>query len=239
MENMPYDILINGIPQELRVEEVLPGASWTSARLSNGSVGIAAHFAGNAGNLAASMTGMSVRDAAGSVNDCDCEAAGMGLAVINAFYNSVSRLSELDCGVSYETFCTDGLDLIGKTVGVIGRMRRTAEHLFGAKQVYIFELEPREGESPASDEAILLPECDIVIATGTSLMNHTLPEILEYSKSALVIFLGPSVAMCPDLRSCGIERLSGLVISEKDAFWSWNQVSRGSPMSFGKSFLIR
>ena len=239
MENSLFDILISGIPQELRVEEVLPGASWTSARLSSGCVGIAAHFAGTAGNLAASMAGMSAREAAGSVNDSDCEAAGMGLAVINAFYNSVSRLSELDCGVSYETFCTDGLDLIGKTVGVIGRMRRTAEHLFGAKQVYIFELEPRDGERPASDEALLLPGCDIVIATGTALMNHTLPDILKYSVNAHIIMLGPSVPMCPALRSCGIERLSGLVISEKDAFWSWNQVSRGSPMSFGKSFLIR
>jgi uncharacterized protein (DUF4213/DUF364 family) len=107
------------------------------------------------------------------------------------------------------------MDLRGLTVGMIGRMRRTAEGLKAAKKVYIFELAPKEGDLPASEEDRLLPECDIVIVTGTSIINHTIEHIFELAQGARVILLGPSVPMLPALRDFGAERLSGLCVTRQ------------------------
>lgn len=161
------------------------------------------------------------------------------MAVINACCNTSERLTALSAMVSCETLCTDGMDLRGLTVGMIGRMRRTAEGLKAAKKVYIFELAPKEGDLPASEEDRLLPECDIVIVTGTSIINHTIEHILELAQGARVILLGPSVPLLPALRDFGAERLSGLCVTRQAEFLDWNRDGAGSPMAFGESFLLR
>jgi uncharacterized protein (DUF4213/DUF364 family) len=232
-----YGHLLSGLPDGLTVEAVSLGRSWTAARLSDGGVGMAAHFAGNAKGDISKLAGKPVRDAAALIMSADDEAAGAGLAVANACYNSVSRVEALNCGVSYETLCTDGMDLRGVRVGVIGRMRRTAEKLRGAEEVFVFELDARDGEIPASEEPRLLPECGVVIATGTALMNHTLPDILAWAPGAQVVLLGPSVPLCPGIP--GISRLSGFVLTDRDGFWRWNTESGGSPMAFCRPYLLK
>lgn len=169
----------------------------------------------------------------------DQEEAGAGMAVCNACYNTPERLAALNAAVSCETLCTDGLSLAGLTIGMIGRMSRTARNLSGAKKVYIFELSPKDGDLPASEEERLVPQCDILIVTGTSILNHTLPHLLELAAGARIILLGPSVPLLPELHGAGISRLSGLVITRRRDFFSWNRDSVGSPMPYGESFLLK
>ena len=59
-----YGHLLSGLPDGLTVEAVSLGRSWTAARLSDGSVGMAAHFAGNAKSDISKLAGKPVRDAA-------------------------------------------------------------------------------------------------------------------------------------------------------------------------------
>ena len=102
------------------------------------------------------------------------------MAVINACCNTPERLSALSAMVSCETLCTDGMDLRGLTVGMIGRMRRTAEGLKAAKKVYIFELSPKEGDLPASEEDRLL-----LATIADQIANRETP-------ARLVLIAGPS-----------------------------------------------
>jgi uncharacterized protein (DUF4213/DUF364 family) len=231
-----YEALICGLPEDLFVSRVCGGVSWIAA-LSGNTAGIAARFDGECDFGA--FSAMPIRDAARAVLSDDQEAAGAGLAVINSYYNSAARLSELGARVSCETLCTDGMDTAGLTVGMVGRMRRTASALDGAKKVYIFELDPRDGDLPASEEERLIPECDLVIITGTAVFNHTLPHLLELSRGAGVILLGPSVPLCPALFDFGVNRLSGFSVTDAEGFMNWNANKGGSPMGFGDSFLLK
>lgn len=231
-----YEALINGLPEDATVQEVFGGPAWTAARLSGGGVGMAAHFAG-ACDFAA-FSGIKLRNAAKFVLSTDQETAGAGMAVINAYYNSPARLNALGAQASGEKICTDGLDLSGKTVGMIGHMRRTAAALSAAERLWIFELDPQEGDLPASEEDKRIPECDIVVITGTALINHTLPGLLSLAENADVILLGPTVPLCPELLNFGIRRLAGLVLARPDDFFHRNRDTGGSPMSFGESFLL-
>lgn len=43
----------------------------------------------------------------------------LGIAAINSFYNTPERMAELGCAEPYDNYCTRGLDLAGRTVGLI------------------------------------------------------------------------------------------------------------------------
>lgn len=237
MKNSIYEELIDGLPEDLYVDEVCCGVSWISARLSSGGVGTAAGFDGKCD--CASFSGEEIRKAALAVYSDDQRTAAAGMSVINAYYNSPSRLSALGAAVSCETFCTDGLALEGKTVGMIGHMSRTAAAVkSAAERLWIFELNPRDGDLDASEEEALLPKCDLVIVTASALINHTLPRILELSSQADVILLGPTAPMCPLLLNFGISRINGMVVTKPDEFIAWNRQNGGSPMTFCTSYII-
>ena len=231
-----YETLISGLPEELTVREVFGGKAWISARLSDGGVGMAAHFRG-ACDFAA-FSGMKLREAARQIFSDDQETASAGMAVINACYNSPARRDALGETISRKAFCTDGFKLAGRTIGMIGHMSRTAEALRAAERLWIFEFDPKEGDLPAGEEDRLLPERDIVVITGTALINHTLPHLLGLTEKADVILLGPTVPLCPALLNFGIRRLSGLVLTRPDDFLRWNRNTGGSPMPFCESFLL-
>ena len=69
-------------------------------------------------------------------------------------------------------------------------------------------------------------------------MNKTMPRLLELSRNAKTIVIGPTVPMCPELKSLGIDRLSGMVVTDKAGIIDWMQKVRGNPYPFGKSFTI-
>ena len=236
MSTKIYDILIDGLPQDLTVSRVQQGRSWSLAALSNGGAGICARMGDASAELLA--PGTPLKEFAKGIYSKDLGEAALALAAMNAFYNTPQRVRELSAFCSMDVFCAQGIPLSGKTVGVIGHMKRTAENLSNADRVFIFELDPRPGDLPASREEELLPRCDLVIVTATALINHTLPQIIEWSKNGRVILLGPSAPMCPGLFRAGISRISGCILKNPDGFYDWNQENRGSPMGFCENYLL-
>ena len=107
-----------------------------------------------------------------------------------------------------------------RTVGMVGMMlghsNMTAEDFLCAKHLYIMDREEKTGAMPDSASEYYLPQCDLVIITGSAAINKTMPHLLELSRNAEVILTGPSVSCCPALRDLGIHRLSGRVITEKE-----------------------
>ena len=143
------------------------------------------------------------------------------------------------------TACTEcrcaerGIDFRGKTVGIVGHMHGTDEMRRDAEKIFILEREPRGGDYPDPACDYLLPQCDIVLITGSAITNKTLPHILDLCRSAYTILVGPSVPMCPELFGFGIDRLSGLVITDRYGIRERVQSGAGgSPYSHGKSFLL-
>ncbi len=107
--------------------------------------------------------------------------------------------------------------LAGKTVTVVGRFPINKEIAQAAGRAYLLEMEPQEGELPASACEEVLPVSDIVVISATALINKTLPRLLELSAKAKTFIIGPSTPMSEVLSSHGADFLGGVRVTDADA----------------------
>ena len=234
-----YDILIDGISPKLYVSRIVHGKSWIAAELSDGRYGIALHDTlQSRERMFPTLVGMPAREAAGAARSWNLLEASEGMAVINAFHNTSEHMHELGAQCGFDKSCTKGMVTEGKKIALIGHMSLQPGALDGASEVYIIERRPKPGDYPDSACEYLLPDCDIVIMTASAAINKTLPRLLELSKNAETIIIGPTTPMCPELKALGISRLSGMVIKDKTAFERWTLEKPGSPYPYGDVFMI-
>ena len=139
----------------------------------------------------------------------------------------------------FENYCTAGLDLRGQRIGVVGHLNMPKSIREEASQVWILERNPRPGDYPDSACDDLLPRCDTVIITASALVNKTLPRRLELCANAYTILTGPTCPMCPELLNMGLDRLSGLVITNRPGMKEKITVNLpGPPYPLGQPFLL-
>lgn len=233
-----YDALLHGLPEDLRVRELVHGVSWTAAVLSDGKVGVAMHTAGDTvPRMFDSLIGLPLPEAGRAVLSWNMEEASEALAAVNAWYNAP------DCPYTDpESRTLDGIDTRGRTVGMIGMMighsNMTEESFADAKRLYIMDREEKPGAMPDSAAEFYLPLCDLVIITGSAAINKSLPRLLELSRNAQVILAGPSVSCCPALLQLGIDRLHGRIITQPEAVLKAIVGRRTSVNSYSVSFLL-
>ena len=212
-----YDILQAGLLEDLYVEELVHGISWTAVVLSDGRCGVAMHTTGETvPRMFGSLIGLPLNQAGQAMLSWNMEEASEAFAAVNAFYNHDG------CGfVKTDAKTLDGVEIRGRTVGMVGMMighsNMRQEDFASAKKLYIMDREEKAGALPDSASEFYLPLCDLVIITGSAAINKTMPRLLELSRNAEVILTGPTVTCCPELRELGISRLSGRVITESDA----------------------
>lgn len=234
-----YDILINGITEPLTVKRIIRGLSWTGAELSDGRFGIAlAEKTQTRPRRFASLEGMKAREAAEAVRSWNLAEASEGMAVINAFYNTLEHMASLGAQCGYDKRCTQGMVTQGKKIALIGHLVLQPGALDGAREVVILERAPKDGDYPDSACEYILPDCDIVIMTASAAVNKTMPRLLELSKNAQSIIIGPTTPLCPELKQLGIARLSGMVVRDKAAFIDWMVENHGNPYPYGDVFMI-
>ena len=233
-----YELLLQGLPEDLRVRDLVHGVSWTAAVLSDGKVGVAMHTAGDmVPRMFDSLIGLSLPEAGKAVLSWNMEEASEALAAVNAWYNAP--------GCPYadpESKTLDGIDTRGRTVGMIGKMighsNMTEESFADAKQLYIMDREEKPGAMPDSAAEFYLPLCDLVIITGSAAINKTLPRLLELSRNAQVIMTGPSVSCCPALLQLGIDRMHGRIVTRPTAMLEAIVGKRTSINAYSESFLL-
>ena len=221
------------------VARIVRGVSWTAAVLTDGRTGVAMHTEGESRpRRFETLEGLPARQAAEALFSWNLEEASEGLAVVNAVYNTMERAEAL-CGPA-PTDALEGLDLTGKRVGLVGNLLGhggiTPEVLAPAREVVILEREPREGDYPDSACEYLLPDCDLVVITGSAAINKTLPRLLTLAAGAEIVLTGPSVSLCPALLELGILRLSGQIIREPEAMLAAIVEKRRSVNAFSRRF---
>ena len=235
-----YDLLIEGIHTDAVVTNTLMGECWTAVE-SAGQFGMAKTTPVDTAPrmLGGDYTGMQMKELAAAAKSWNLEEAGFGMAAVNAFYNTPEKLEQLGAYEPFDNYCTDGVDLKDKRIGVIGHLNMPSSVYEQAKEVLILERNPRPGDYPDSACDFLLPACDVVIMTASTLVNKTLPHLLELCKNAYTILAGPSCPMCPGLLELGIDRIAGLVIT--DVKGMKDKILReipGPPYPMGKPFLL-
>ena len=234
-----YDALIAGVDSGDRIEYARQGERWALVETASAS-GMAMFTGGHSIEpMFSSIEGLTLKEAASAIESWNLEEASLGLAAANAFYNTPERIDALGVRSTMDIYSTMGIDLRGLTVGIIGHMNGPRGLREQAKAVYTLERAPQEGDYPDSACDLLLPQCDLVLISGSTITNKTLPHLLELCEKATVILQGPSVPLCPELLELGIDRITGMAIADRSSIRERvEQGLRGSPYGAGIPFLM-
>lgn len=235
-----YDILLAGIDTDAVITNTLMGDCWTAVETDN-HFGMAMTTPVDTAPrmLDRDYCGTPLKQLAATAKSWNLTEAGFGMAAVNAFYNTPAKLGKLGAYEPFDNYCTDGVDLKDKRIGFIGHLNMPSSVYEQAKEVLILERNPRPGDYPDSACDFLLPQCDVVIMTASTLVNKTLPHLLDLCKNAYTILAGPSCPMCPGLLELGIDRIAGLVITDVDGMK--NKIIQeipGPSYPMGKPFLL-
>jgi hypothetical protein len=131
---------------------------------------------------------------------------------------------ERNCGPLLDKTINDDVftylleELRGKRVAVIGHFY-DMERVAAVCDLSILERKPQKGDWPDPACEYILPEQEVVIITATTLINKTLPRLLQLSRKARVVIAGPSTPLTPILLDHGIDLLGGLIVENTDNVW--------------------
>jgi uncharacterized protein len=218
-----YDELLAAVPPDLTVTDCLMGLHWTLVR--SNTVGVAmTPFEGESEiGLAGKLRGMPVRMLAGYVKSWNSFEATLGLAAINSVFNSAGNVEGLSGRALVEQSGETAFSLYheamrGKKVAVIGHFPGV-ESLAEICQLSILERRPQHGDFPDPACEYILPEQDYVFVTATTIVNKTLPRLLDLARQAFVVLVGPSTPLTPILFDHGVGALCGTVTVDPEALW--------------------
>ena len=150
--------------------------------------------------------------------------ASAGHAAINAYYNNpeIARANGVNFSDArrvedrmYDPFIMSQNEIKGKKVAVIGHFPYLESLFEPICDLSIISWEPQEGDYPIPACEYILPECDYVYISSSTITDKTLPRMLELSQKARrVTLVGPSTPLAPVLFDYGISELSGFIIKD-------------------------
>ena len=236
-----YNKIFDSIDTEAYVENLYAGPRWSIAKCE-GNLGLAMSTEGStiAPMFHKRADIMQLSEFSKGIMSWNFPEASLAMAACNAFFNRAERMAEFKCYEPYENYCTRGLKLSGAVIGLVGHLTITDEMQSKAEKIYILEKSPQDGDYPDSACDYILPKCDIVIITGSSIINKTLPHLLQLCENATsTILTGPTVPMCPALLDCGIDRLAGMIVTKQEEMEVHaTSGAFGSPYPYGTTFLL-
>lgn len=192
------------------IDNILIGLHWISATSRH--TGVSHIFRGDQGfelKDAGSLLGKGVLETASLLRSWQPLEASLGLAAFNSLMEPEGEQ------VNVHDYILGKAP--GRTVTCIGRFPFYPELARIAARAYLLELEPREGELPPYAAEEVVPESDLVVITGTTLINKTMQRLLELSRNGIAVVLGPSTPMSPVLFDFGASVVAGVRVTDPDA----------------------
>ncbi|NMC13699.1 MAG: DUF364 domain-containing protein [Chloroflexi bacterium] len=146
--------------------------------------------------------------------------ASIGIAAINSLLEiDESRMEQINAADIIERECG------GKNLVIVGHFPFVERMKFIAKNCWVIEKHPAGGDFPEQAAREFIPQAQIIAITGTSLINHTIDNLLSLCpKDSMVMLLGPSTPLSSVLFNYGISFVSGArVYDENTAILSIQQ----------------
>lgn len=209
-----YDELIAQVPSDALIRDCGVGLSWFYVESEGLGISMTPREETGGIRCAGDLIGRRTREVAEWIKSWNLYEAALGLAAINSELNAPTAV-EQHCDISIEdvfTYLYD--DLKGKNVAVVGHFCGL-EKLTTHCNLSILERKPEQGDFPDPACEYILDKQDVVIITATTLINKTLPRLLELSRKAQVVLAGPSTPLTPVLGSYGVSLLGGLVVQDE------------------------
>lgn len=223
--NQLYDDLIRGIPEDMPVDDVL-ATHYTAVVTSRGGTGLGEFLdtfdtrpmteSGNKKNL-------TLRQLAEGIKSWNMTEATMGQAALNAYYNSMEMASANGLKLTdslhsedrnADPFITYQKEVRGKRVTVVGHFPYMTE-LFGPVcDLKIIEAMPEIGDFPYQAAEYLIPGSDFVFLGPLTLLDKSLPRLLELAEGAFIGMVGPASTLAPVLFEYGVDEMDGFVVKD-------------------------
>ena len=157
---------------------------------------------------AGKLAGRSLSELISWIKMPDATACAVGLAAVNAVLDPPAAALESDISDLLPVEADDSVGMIGYFGPLVKPLKERVRSL------HIFERRPDPGYGilPESATADLLPGCQVVIMTATTLLNRTIDGLLDLCKNAREIaILGPSTPFIPEVfMRRGVTMLSGV-----------------------------
>jgi uncharacterized protein len=203
------DALLDSVAgQPRRAARVRIGLHWMSVETRH--TGVAHVFRGRPEFElpdAGALDGKDVMELAAGLKSWEPLEAGLGLAALSSLIGGDGeRCNVVD-------YIMDRVP--GKTVTCVGRFPFFGRMAESAARAYLLEMNPQAGELPSFAAEEVIPESDLLILTGTSLINKTMERLLELGRHGTVIVLGPSTPMSDVLFDFGASVIAGIRVVDQ------------------------
>lgn len=148
--------------------------------------------------------------------------ASIGVAAINSLLE-VNEQSAVEMNAA-EVLMKRGAE---KNIALVGHFPFIPRLREVVRNLWVIEQQPSEGDYPAQSAAEFIPQADLVALTASSLINHTLDDLLALcSPEALVMILGPSTPLSPVLFDHGVTIIAGSRVLDETAVL--NSIGQGA-----------
>jgi uncharacterized protein (DUF4213/DUF364 family) len=208
--------IMGTIDEDSGIKNIIVGAHWTAVLSKHCGLSSTFHdppphrMVRDAGNL---LQKNAKELAEYALSDVQLEAS-LGMAALNS-------LIEINTETCMELNALNVLEEKGRgrAVAVIGHFPFVPKLKKTAKELWVLELNPREGDLSADEAGNILPGADVVCITGTSFINHSVDELLSFcGKNSFVLMVGATSPMSPVLFDYGVDMIAGaLVVDQKEA----------------------
>ncbi len=164
------------------------------------------------------VVGRELREVAGYARSWHLPLAALGVAAINAWYNHESHLAALPHvlrGDEAAFFSRHEESLASRravTVGHFGGIERFCSDSFA-----VLERRPSGADLPDSACEYVIPGAELVILTGTTLVNKTMPRLLQLAAGARVVLVGPTSTLAPQVWGSRVHEVAGAIVTDPEA----------------------
>lgn len=212
------------LPKRL-VEDIRIGLGYTAVKLDDGSCGLAATMRDEISacctvlERAGALSGLRADSLAELALSPDSLEATLGVATINAILAKrtlAGESAQSDIVRDLAITKSDSIGMVGYFGPLIGPLRGSC------KELYIFErrlpaFEATIGTSPRDDgprvypdwaAELLLPKCEAVLISGTTVINKTLDHLLALCRGKIAL-VGPTVPLSEIFARYGVSFLFG------------------------------
>jgi hypothetical protein len=132
---------------------------------------------------------------------------------------TINSLLEIDEGRCEDLNAGDLIAEKGKDkrVAIVGHFPFIPKLREIAKELWVIEKNPQEGDFTEADTENLIPQADVVGITGTAFTNHSIEHLLKLcSAKVYVVILGDTAPLSPILFDYGVDAISGTKVIDPE-----------------------
>ena len=254
------DILGDKI-NNLSIERAVFGLFFSGVKLSDGQGGlcftpvkempqaVCCPSSARAMPLSGKLTKRSIEETLADLNSNNILRKTLAIATLNALSASCWNAGEAKRGgysleLDKNTFDEVEIPIKGKTV-VVGALVPILKRLIKASADFtVLEMDKRtlkgtelDHYAPPEDTHLYIPDADLVVITGVTVLNNTLPDLLQLVKpGAQVVVTGPTASMLPDaFFKHGVTMMGGVLVTKPDEVLDCISEGGSGYHFFGKS----